>query len=168
MHGVSTTATTSVIRHEPVMRAPTREVSDRRMNHHRPTTVVIADDDSGVRAALADLIVESDGLELAGIGETGDDAAALCAIHRPDVAVVDVMMPGGGETAVVAIRSVSPTTAVVVYTARADRRTRARMIDAGAVLVLPKHGHHDVARELARIATKVATAASHQRREDGR
>jgi DNA-binding NarL/FixJ family response regulator len=117
-------------------------------------TVVIADDDGSVRDALSALIIAHPGLSLVGAGENGYEATELCERHRPAVAIVDVMMPGGGQMAVTAIREVSPSTTVIVYTARSDRRTRERMIDAGASLVVVKGGGVDLAPEVERLALR--------------
>jgi DNA-binding NarL/FixJ family response regulator len=117
-------------------------------------TVVIADDDPGVRQALSELIVAHPDLELAGVADSGPAAVTLCELRRPTVAVVDVMMPGGGREAIAGIRGVSPNTLVVVYTARSDRRTAERMIEAGAELVLVKGGGRDVATELIGVALR--------------
>lgn len=117
-------------------------------------TVVIADDDSRVRTALSELIVAHPDLALGGTAASGSDAAELCARHRPTIAVVDVMMPGGGRDAILAIRAVSPTTLIVVYTARSDRRTTERMLEAGAERVLVKGGGADFADELVGVALR--------------
>jgi DNA-binding NarL/FixJ family response regulator len=117
-------------------------------------TVVIADDDIGVRRALSELITAHPDLSLAGVAASGPEAAALCGLHRPTVAVVDVMMPGGGRDAIMAIREVSPHTLIVVYTARSDRRTAERMREAGAQSVIVKGGGKDVASELIGVALR--------------
>jgi DNA-binding NarL/FixJ family response regulator len=114
-------------------------------------TVVVADDDIGVRDALADLVADHPNLELVGLASDGHGVAALCAERQPHLAVVDVMMPGGGAEAIAAIRGVSPSTAVVIYTARGDRRTRQRMLDAGAAAVVVKGDGADVATVLVGI-----------------
>ena len=117
-------------------------------------TVVIADDDPGVRNALGELIVAHPALTLVGTADSGPSAATLCARDRPSIAVVDVMMPGGGREAIEAIREASPDTVVAVYTARSDRRTAERMLEAGARLVLVKGGGVDIANELYLLALR--------------
>jgi two-component system nitrate/nitrite response regulator NarL len=58
------------------------------------TTVFVADDHPLFRAALADTVRAADGLEL--VGEAQEGRAALSAILdlAPDVAVLDIRMPG--------------------------------------------------------------------------
>ncbi len=130
-------------------------------------TVVIADDDSRVREALGALIVAHPGLVLVGSAETGFEAATLCERLRPNVAVVDVMMPGGGREAILAIGASSPTTSVVVYTARSDRRTRERMLEVGAVAVLVKGGGGDLAAAIEQAATQRAALQPEVTTDDG-
>lgn len=117
-------------------------------------TVVLADDDPGVRHALSALLVAHRGLTVVGVGDSGVEAADLCERLRPNVAIVDVMMPGGGVEAIAAIRAASPRTLVVVYTARSDRRTRERMLAAGAELVIVKGGGDDLATEVEHVARR--------------
>jgi DNA-binding NarL/FixJ family response regulator len=117
-------------------------------------TVVIADDDAMVRDALAGLLGDHHDLRVVGLAGSGVAAAALCGLHRPTLAVVDVMMPDGGDVAIRAIRDSSPATVVTVYTARSDRRTRERMLAAGATAVFTKGGAADLADELAALARR--------------
>ncbi|MCB0991710.1 MAG: response regulator transcription factor [Acidimicrobiales bacterium] len=115
--------------------------------------VVLADDDEFVRRALLDLLLDNPNIEVVGDAEDGEAAASLCAELDPDVAVVDVMMPGGGVAAVRAILAVSPTTKVIAFTAHADRRTRERLLASGASDVVAKGGGQDIAEVIARVAT---------------
>ena len=113
--------------------------------------VVIADDNPDVRDALSTLIGDPPLLTVVGVAETGHGAAELCAEHHPELAVVDVAMPSGGAVAVRAIHAVNPATIVAAYTAHADRRTRARLLEAGAARVFAKGSPVDLAEELHRL-----------------
>lgn len=117
-----------------------------------PPTVVIADNDAGVRRALSELIIAHPGLILIGVADSGVEAVELCERHRPTVAAVDVMMRGGGSQAIAAIRLASPGTAVVVYTAQSGRRTKERLRAAGAAAIVVKGGHVDIASTLVAVA----------------
>jgi EAL domain-containing protein (putative c-di-GMP-specific phosphodiesterase class I)/ActR/RegA family two-component response regulator len=101
--------------------------------------VLIADDDSEVREAIAQLIATEGSFDL--VGQAGDAAEAveLAARLRPDVALLDVRMPGGGgPRATRSIRNSSPRTRVVALSAHDDRETVLEMIRAGAVGYLLK------------------------------
>ena len=95
-------------------------------------TVLIADDDLQLRTALGDLIQRRAGLRLVAAVEDGRAAGVAAAQHRPDVAVVDVRMPVGGIDAIRAVRSTSPGTAVVVFSAFADPVLEQQLLAAGA------------------------------------
>lgn len=110
--------------------------------------VVIADNDDDVRCAIADLIHDHPALYLIGEARDGLEAAALCMHHVVHLAVIDVRMPHGGAEAVLAIKRASPSTIVAGYTTQTDRRTRERMLEAGAAAVFAKGGGLDLADEL--------------------
>jgi signal transduction histidine kinase len=102
-------------------------------------TVLIAEDEPAVRAALSDLIDIEDELELVGAAADAQEAIDMVREHRPDVALVDVKMPGGGGTrAAREIRDLSPATRVVALSAYEDRTTVLEMLRAGAVGYLVK------------------------------
>jgi EAL domain-containing protein (putative c-di-GMP-specific phosphodiesterase class I)/AmiR/NasT family two-component response regulator len=94
--------------------------------------VVVADDDELLRFTLRELIAADARYEFA--GEAADAVAAieLCARCRPDVALVDVNMPGGGLEAVRGIVAASPGTKCVALSGYDDRASVLRMLEAGA------------------------------------
>ncbi|MGH2676001.1 MAG: ATP-binding response regulator, partial [Actinomycetota bacterium] len=102
-------------------------------------TVLIAEDEPAVRAALSDLIALEDELKLVGAAADAQEAIDLARENRPDVALVDVKMPlGGGARAAREIRDVSPATRVVALSAYEDRTTVLEMLRAGAAGYLVK------------------------------
>ena len=101
--------------------------------------VLLAEDDAAVREALAALIGTEAGLEL--VAQAGDagEAVELAVRHRPDVALLDVRMPGGGgPRATRAIRQACPRTQVLALSAYGEREYVLEMIRAGAVGFLVK------------------------------
>lgn len=97
-----------------------------------PITVVVADDEPALREALAELIGATPGFALAGTAPDAAGAVEQCRLHRPDVAVLDVDMPGGGRMAALGIRAASPGTRLVVLSGADDPATREEMAHAGA------------------------------------
>jgi EAL domain-containing protein (putative c-di-GMP-specific phosphodiesterase class I)/CheY-like chemotaxis protein len=79
------------------------------------------------------------------VAAVGDAPSAIEAAtrERPDVALVDVRMPGGGVHAAREIKSCSPETKVIAFTAHHDRATVLEMLEAGAVGYLLKGGSVD-------------------------
>ena len=95
--------------------------------------ILIADDEPSVREALADLIATEPSLELVGMAEDAGQAAELAVAHHPDIAIVDVKMPGGGgPRATRNIRRGSPRTKVIALSAYGDRGPVLEMLRAGA------------------------------------
>lgn len=64
------------------------------MSEIAPISVLIADDDPGMRLILRKKIQKTDGFQIAGEACTGDEAMALFDLCRPQVVFLDVDMPG--------------------------------------------------------------------------
>jgi EAL domain-containing protein (putative c-di-GMP-specific phosphodiesterase class I)/DNA-binding NarL/FixJ family response regulator len=102
-------------------------------------TVLIAEDDSQLRTVLSALIDAEPTLRLVGAARDADEAIELARETRPDVAIVDVRMPGGGGIKVAReLRRTAPDTKVLALTAAADRDTVLEMLEAGVVGYLVK------------------------------
>jgi DNA-binding NarL/FixJ family response regulator len=98
-----------------------------------PRSVVVADDCADVRRAVVDLIGKDAGFAV--VADVGDTTGAVAAATRyqPDIAVLDVHMPGGGgPEAAARIRDAAPATRIVAYSANDDASSRQAMHDAGA------------------------------------
>ena len=94
--------------------------------------VLIAEDDEGIREILASIVRSEPAFELTASVEDADQAIFAAAHELPDVALVDVRMPGGGAMAVRGIKLHSPHTGVLAFSAHDDRLTMQAMYDAGA------------------------------------
>ena len=110
----------------------------------KKTTVLIVDDHAVVRMGLSAIInLESD-LEVCGEAPSGEEAAALAARLKPDVAVCDFVMVGmDGAAATAAIRAASPRTHVLILTTFGSTEDIANAFDAGAVGAVTKDLPHD-------------------------
>jgi len=98
--------------------------------------VVIADDESIIRLDLKE-ILEGDGYLVVGEAARGDDALAMIKEHQPDLALLDIKMPGmdGVEVA----RSLKgSSTVVVLLTAFSQRTLIESARDAGVAAYLVK------------------------------
>ena len=105
----------------------------------RKTRVLVADDDSAVVDVLKALIQSQDDLWFIGAANDTERAIAMAVREQPDVALVDVRMPGGGG--VRAAREISrrcPRTRVIALTAHEDEATVIAMMAAGANAYVPK------------------------------
>jgi DNA-binding NarL/FixJ family response regulator len=101
------------------------------------TTVVIADDHPPQRAGIRVALEEADFRVCA---EVGDARSAIAAVeeHRPDVALLDIHMPGNGISAAAAITDRVPETAVVMLTVSNDEQDLFAALRAGAAGYLLK------------------------------
>jgi EAL domain-containing protein (putative c-di-GMP-specific phosphodiesterase class I) len=114
----------------PLTAAQTTGESDERQR----IRVLIADDEAAIREALADLLASEETLELVAVATDTDEAIELAGRTMPDVALLDVKMPGGGgPRAAREIRSVTPHTRVVALSAHEDRSSVLEMLRAGVV-----------------------------------
>ncbi len=95
--------------------------------------ILVAEDEQALREAICDLLGNEAGMEVVGSASSADEAVAVAAETTPDIALVDVRMPGGGSEAARAIRERSPGTRVLALSAYDDQATVLEMLGAGAV-----------------------------------
>ncbi len=120
-------------------------------------SVIVADDQSAVREGLVLLLGTLPGIEVAGQAADGDAAVGLVAAVRPQVALMDLNMPGcDGIAATRRITAEYPGTRVVVLTTYADDESIISALQAGALGYLTK----DATR--AEIGRAVQAAAAGQ------
>ncbi|MET0230251.1 MAG: response regulator transcription factor [Rhodanobacteraceae bacterium] len=117
-----------------------------------PIRVVIADDHVLVRQGIRAFLETHADLSIVGEAEDADSAVALVTKHRPDVALVDLVMPGGGIESTRPIRAVSPTTQVVLLTSFEDAQQIVAAVQAGALSCLLKDVDADALAEALRKA----------------
>ena len=99
--------------------------------------LLIADDDHVVRSALAQQLAGH--FELVGAARDAAEAVVLAGEQQPDIAIVDVEMPGGGGPyAARGIAAISPSTAIVALSIDESREVVLGMLNAGAVTYVRK------------------------------
>ena len=116
--------------------------------------IVVADDDSNVRTALVALLEATRDVTVVGAACDAGEAVDLVASRRPDVVILDVVMPGDGVRAAQRIREVSPVTRVVALSAHDTQTYRRQMREAGAIAYLVKG---DVGVELGQVLSDLRT-----------
>lgn len=103
----------------------------------RPKRVVIAEDEAIIRLDLKE-ILEAEGYEVVGETGRGDEAVELVRTHQPDLAILDVKMPGlDGIEAARRITS-DHRTAALILTAFSQRNLIEDARDAGVAAYLVK------------------------------
>jgi DNA-binding NarL/FixJ family response regulator len=98
--------------------------------------VLLADDDLDIREALRDLLAADPGLDVVAVCPDGVHARDRVQHEAPDVAVLDVRMPGGGADLVRDLRA----RGVGVVCFSADASAQEEMLAAGAAEFLVKGG----------------------------
>ncbi|HEY0540279.1 MAG TPA: response regulator transcription factor [Actinoallomurus sp.] len=101
--------------------------------------VLLAEDQGMVRGALATLLNLEDDIEVVGEASNGEEALAVAAGTRPDVALLDIEMPGKDGIATAAdLRVALPDCRIVILTTFGRPGYLRRAMEAGASAFLVK------------------------------
>jgi DNA-binding NarL/FixJ family response regulator len=119
--------------------------------------VVLADDHAEFRLGLKEMLATDGGIEVVGEAENGAQAVALVGEVRPDVVVLDLVMPvmEGTEALGLILREGSTPPGVVILTMRDEPRLRRELMGMGASTFLAKSA------SLAELIGAVKGASSH-------
>ena len=105
--------------------------------------VVIADDDAFARRVIK-LALRARGMTVVAEAKDGREAVGFALIHRPDLVVLDVVMPGlDGILATREMLSADPELLVVVLTGAGEDELGLQALRAGAVAVVPEDADVD-------------------------
>ena len=102
-----------------------------------PIRVVIAEDEAIIRLDLKETL-EEEGYEVVGQTGRGDEAVELVKQLSPDLAILDVKMPGMDGLEAAALISQDKQAAVLILTAFSQRDLIEKARDAGALAYLVK------------------------------
>lgn len=109
------------------------------MTKTKAIRVMLVDDHAVVRSGLSAFLMVYDDLELVGEAGDGERAVSLCEKTRPDVVLMDLMMPGmDGVTATRLIRARFPETQVIALTSFKEQEWVEGALKAGAIGYLLK------------------------------
>jgi DNA-binding NarL/FixJ family response regulator len=97
-----------------------------------PIRILVADDHPMFRAGVVGTLGSYPDLLVVAEAEDADTATALVRHHLPDVALLDITMPGGGLRAARDIGAACPATRVVMLTASEDEDDLLAAMKAGA------------------------------------
>lgn len=120
------------------------------MSRPKPIRIVIVDEHDAVRRALEVFFKINTDLELVGEARDGEEAVNVCEMARPDVVLMDLVMPGmDGTTATRIIRERWPHMQVVALTSFQDCDLVHGVLQAGAIGYLLKNtSGSDLARAI--------------------
>lgn len=109
------------------------------MSNSNPIRIMTVDDHDVIRGGIKFALQAVDDIELVGEAYSGEEALRLCEQVRPDVILMDLMMPGmDGVTATLSIRERCPRTQILVFTSYHDEELVPRAMQAGAIGYLLK------------------------------
>ena len=115
--------------------------------------LLVADDEHLIRTALVALLTLEDDLEVVAQAASGTEALAMARAHRPDVAILDLQMPGlDGIEATAALARELPACRSVIVTSHARPGHLKRALSAGASGFLTKTASAQLLAEVVRSA----------------
>ena len=115
--------------------------------------VLIADDHSVVRQGLRMFLKLDSEIEIVGEATTGEEALHLAREHRPDVVLMDLLMPGmGGVAATREMRAEMPDVEVIALTSVLEDEAVTGAIRAGAIGYVLKNTEADELRQAIKSA----------------
>jgi DNA-binding NarL/FixJ family response regulator len=132
----------------------------------RPIRVLLADDHRLVRAGIRSLVSQFQGVEVIAEASNGREVLALCAELRPDVVLMDVMMPElNGLDAAARLSAAHPKTRVIILSMNSTEEYVLQALRAGAAGYLLKDGSpaelEQAIRAVARGETYLTSAVAH-------
>ena len=101
--------------------------------------ILVADDHPLLREAMRNAFEQHEDMEVVGEAGDGEEAVALSSELKPDIVIMDIVMPKlNGIEATKQIRKITPATAVLILTAYDDDRYVIGLLEAGAAGYLLK------------------------------
>jgi len=123
------------------------------MSASNPIRVMIVDDHTMVRRGLAVILKTVADLELVGEAGNGREAVHVCEQARPDVVLMDLVMPEmDGTTATQIIRERWPRVQIIALTSFHEKELVQKALQAGAISYLLKNVSVDELAEAIRSA----------------
>jgi NarL family two-component system response regulator LiaR len=123
------------------------------MTSNGPIHVMVVDDHAVVRSGMEAFLDSYEDLEMTGYARTGEEAIEKCVELKPDVVLMDLLMPGmDGAAATKILRQKCPKTQVIVLTSSKEATMIQKAIQAGAIGYLLKDVQADEIAEAIRLA----------------
>lgn len=102
--------------------------------------ILLVDDHAVVRSGLTKFLLVNKDMKLVGEASDGDEAVQKTSLYRPDVVLMDLMMPGmDGITATRQIRQKYPNVKIIALTSFAEPNIVQGALQAGAIGYLQKN-----------------------------
>jgi|SRR5580704_4991391 DNA-binding NarL/FixJ family response regulator len=138
--------------------------------------ILTVDDHALLREGIAALLLAETDMKLIAEASNGQDAVEKFRLHRPDVTLMDLQMPGtNGVDAISKIRSEFPDARIIVLTTYAGDVQALRALKAGArAYILKGHVHRELLEAIRavhaghkRIPAEIAAELAQHAADDG-
>ena len=136
------------------MSSPAKLPATGRVEENRPLNVVIVDDHVALRRGM-ELLLRRGGLHVVGTADDAEHAEQLILRRRPDVAVVDLALPGeNGASLTRRLVGLEPELRIILYSGSADEDQLLEGLDAGAAGFALKSGDPEELQHAIRIVAE--------------
>jgi len=118
----------------PIPQAPPLFPEGQEKGLDRPVTILIVDDHELVRRGVAAMLASHKGWRVVAETDNGESAMQLVRQYQPDVAIIDMSMPGSMDGLAVTqeLAKVSPRTRSLILTMHASKELVREFLQAGA------------------------------------
>jgi DNA-binding NarL/FixJ family response regulator len=125
--------------------------------------ILLADDHNVIRLGLRHLLERKQGWKVCGEASNGREAVEMAVTLEPDIAIVDLSMPGlNGLEATRQIAKRLPRTAVLIYTMNESEKVVHDVLSAGAKgMVLKSDAHSSIVQAVEALAQGKPFFTSH-------
>ncbi|MGI8594138.1 MAG: response regulator, partial [Solirubrobacteraceae bacterium] len=107
--------------------------STNQINERKPLRCIVADDHAATRQGASEILTAQGDIEVVASASDGPEAVHLISHYLPDLAIIDVLMPGqGGLDVCHEVREAGLPTAVLIYTGFPDPEVVRACLEAGA------------------------------------
>ena len=131
-------------------------------------SIALVDDHRVVSSSLKAFLESSSGLRVAGIAASGEELLQHLAVWKPQVVILDLLMPGGidGIETTRRVTALTPSVKVIALTASTDEARMMGVLRAGAVGYVRKNADPEVllaaVRAVAAGRTYIDPSVGHQ------
>ncbi len=125
---------------------------------NRKITVIVVDDHPLYRSGVVRTLEDDGGFDIVAEGSDAATAVQLTMLHKPDLIILDISMPGSGLEAAKRIAEVVPRTRIAMLTVSESDDDIVRALDLGAAGYIQKGIGGP---ELVRIAKGIAAGQSY-------
>ena len=129
----------------------------RSVTKRKPLQVLIADDNQSVRTALQGALADVLEIEVCAVAADGLETVKMALAHKPDLLIVDVVMPGmNGLEVISVLRKRLPSAKFIVFTMYADQFGGTLTKSAGVDIVVAKsEGLAGLKKKIASIIAEI-------------